>query len=89
LVTILKILCRYSYDVTGRNKEVNQFNGKIIYKFGEESASRLGASVEYGGHILIPKKWNPLRALRTKQGNGMLKPNLLLLSITRECRRRI
>ncbi|WP_264619415.1 hypothetical protein [Flavobacterium sp. 7A] len=40
---------RYSYDVTGRNKEVNQFNGKVIYKFGEKSASRLGVSVEYGG----------------------------------------
>ncbi|MGO4816932.1 hypothetical protein [Flavobacterium sp. W22_SRS_FP1] len=40
---------RYSYDIAGRNKEVNQFNGKIIYKFGKESASRLGASVEYGG----------------------------------------
>jgi hypothetical protein len=40
---------RYSYDVTGRNKEVNQFNGKIIYKFGKESASRLGVSAEYGG----------------------------------------
>jgi hypothetical protein len=40
---------RYSYDIAGRNKEVNQFNGKIIYKFGKESTSRLGASVEYGG----------------------------------------
>nr|WP_245891719.1 hypothetical protein [Flavobacterium faecale] len=40
---------RYSYDVTGRNKEVNQFNGKFIYKFGEKSASRVGVSVEYGG----------------------------------------
>ncbi|WP_366184149.1 hypothetical protein [Flavobacterium ovatum] len=40
---------RYSYDVTGRNKEVNQFNGKIIYKFGKESSSKLGVSVEYGG----------------------------------------
>ena len=39
---------RYSYDVAGRNKEVNQFNGKISYKFGKESASILGASVEYG-----------------------------------------
>jgi hypothetical protein len=40
---------RYSYDITGRNKEVNQFNGKLIYKFGKESASRLGVSLEYGG----------------------------------------
>ena len=40
---------RYSYDVTGRNKEVNQVNGKFIYKFGKESASKLGVSLEYGG----------------------------------------
>ncbi|TXD49304.1 hypothetical protein [Polaribacter sp. IC073] len=40
---------RYSYDVAGRNKEINQFNGKFLYKFGEKSASRLGASVQYGG----------------------------------------
>lgn len=40
---------RYSYDITGRNKEVNQFNGKFIYKFGKESNNRLGVSLEYGG----------------------------------------
>jgi len=40
---------RYSYDIAGRNKEANQFNGKIIYKFGKETASKLGVSVEYGG----------------------------------------
>lgn len=40
---------RYSYDIAGRNKEANQFNGKISYKFGKESASKLGVSVEYGG----------------------------------------
>lgn len=40
---------RYSYDVAGRNKEVNQLNGKISYKFGEEFKSKLGASIEYGG----------------------------------------
>ena len=40
---------RYSYDVVGRNKEVNQVNGKIIYKFGEKVLSRLGLSAQYGG----------------------------------------
>ena len=40
---------RYSYDIAGRNKEVNQFNGKIIYKFGSESTNRLGLSLQYGG----------------------------------------
>ncbi len=40
---------RYSYDIAGRNKEVNQFNGKIAYKFGEETKSKFGVSLEYGG----------------------------------------
>ncbi|WP_298525637.1 hypothetical protein [uncultured Christiangramia sp.] len=40
---------RYSYDVVGRNKEVNQFNGKLIYKFGDFIKNRLGTSVQYGG----------------------------------------
>ena len=40
---------RYSYDISGRNKEVNQLNGKFIYKFGNEYKSRLGVSLEYGG----------------------------------------
>lgn len=40
---------RYSYDVTGRNKEINQFNGKVIYRFGDKSTNRLGVSAQYGG----------------------------------------
>ncbi|PKD20415.1 hypothetical protein APR41_14150 [Salegentibacter salinarum] len=40
---------RYSYDVVGRNKEVNQFNGKFVYKFGDKAANRLGVSAQYGG----------------------------------------
>ena len=40
---------RYAYDVVGRNKEVNQLNGKLVYKFGENVMHRLGASAEYGG----------------------------------------
>ena len=40
---------RYSYDVVGRNKEVNQFNGKLIYKTGEDFKQRFGTSVQYGG----------------------------------------
>lgn len=39
---------RYSYDVVGRNKEVNQANAKIIYK-PENGLHRIGASVQYGG----------------------------------------
>ena len=40
---------RYSYDVVGRNKEVNQVNGKLIYKFGDSIKNRLGFSAQYGG----------------------------------------
>lgn len=40
---------RYSYDIAGANKEVNQLNGKFIYKWGSGSASRLGFSAQYGG----------------------------------------
>ncbi|MFV8224762.1 hypothetical protein [Christiangramia aquimixticola] len=40
---------RYSYDVVGRNKEVNQINGKLIYKFGDSIKNRLGVSAQYGG----------------------------------------
>jgi len=40
---------RYSYDVAGRNKEVNQLNLKGIYKFGDEFKQQLGASVMHGG----------------------------------------
>ncbi|MCP9201247.1 hypothetical protein MKO06_15155 [Gramella sp. GC03-9] len=40
---------RYSYDIVGRNKEVNQFNGKLIYKTGEQFQQRIGASAQYGG----------------------------------------
>lgn len=40
---------RYSYDIAGRNKEINQFNGKFIYKFGDEILHRIGFSGQYGG----------------------------------------
>ncbi|UZH56845.1 hypothetical protein JRG66_11440 [Salinimicrobium tongyeongense] len=39
---------RYSYDVAGRNKEINQFNGKFIYKFGGNVLQRIGFSAQYG-----------------------------------------
>lgn len=40
---------RYSYDVAGRNKEVNQGNAKLVYKYGETVKHKLGTSVMYGG----------------------------------------
>ncbi len=44
---------RYAYDVgslgnTYRNKELNQFNAKVNYKFGKTVKSKLGASAQYG-----------------------------------------
>ena len=40
---------RYSYDVSGRNKETNQGNVKLSYKLGDEKRSTLEASAMYGG----------------------------------------
>lgn len=40
---------RYSYDVAGRNKEVNQINLKAVYKYGEIYKHQVGASIMYGG----------------------------------------
>ncbi len=40
---------RYSYDVVGRNKEVNQVNAKLVYKFGDSIKNRVGISTQYGG----------------------------------------
>lgn len=40
---------RYSYDVAGTNKEINQGNIKAVYKWGEIFKSQLGFSGQYGG----------------------------------------
>jgi len=40
---------RYSYDVVGRNKEVNQINGKLIWKPLSDNTHKIGFSGEYGG----------------------------------------
>ncbi len=45
---------RYAYDVGSlgdgsyRNKELNQFNAKVNYKFGKSLKSKFGASLQYG-----------------------------------------
>ncbi|TRO65475.1 porin [Christiangramia sabulilitoris] len=39
---------RYGYDIVGRNKEINQFNGKIIYKPESLKDHRIGVSAKYG-----------------------------------------
>lgn len=40
---------RYSYDFSGKNKEVNQLNLRANYKFGETIKHRPGVSLQYGG----------------------------------------
>jgi len=40
---------RYSYDVVGNNKEVNQINGKILYKPRLDNMHKIGLSAAYGG----------------------------------------
>lgn len=39
---------RYGYDVGGRNKEINQWNAQVIYKFGVTSKNQVGLSGEFG-----------------------------------------
>lgn len=40
---------RYSYDFSGRNKEVNQFNLRFNYKLNGAAKQLLGTSLQYGG----------------------------------------
>lgn len=39
---------RYGYDIAGRNKEMNQFNVQLIYKFGSRPKQRAGVSAQFG-----------------------------------------
>lgn len=39
---------RYGYDVAGRNKEINQWNARVVYKFGQHCRNRAGVSGEFG-----------------------------------------
>lgn len=39
---------RYGYDVGGRNKGINQFNGQLFYKWGDNVRQKIGASAEFG-----------------------------------------
>lgn len=39
---------RYGYDVAGRNKEINQFNAQLFYKWGDRVRQRVGISAEFG-----------------------------------------
>lgn len=40
---------RYGYDIAGRNKEINQVNGYLNYKFGTAVRHHIGASGLFGG----------------------------------------
>ncbi len=39
---------RYGYDVAGRNKEINQGNVQVVYKYGEVFRQKAGLSAEFG-----------------------------------------
>ena len=39
---------RYGYDVAGRNKEINQFNGQLFYKWGGAITQKAGISAQFG-----------------------------------------
>jgi len=40
---------RYNYDFSGRNQEINQFNLRCNYKFGNTVKHQFGSSLQYGG----------------------------------------
>ncbi|MCH4823389.1 OprO/OprP family phosphate-selective porin [Gramella lutea] len=40
---------RYAYDIVGRNKEIHQFNAKIVYKPLKDPSHKIGVSGQYGG----------------------------------------
>ena len=49
---------RFAYDIAGRNKEVNQGNFKVDYKFDKERKSNLSAFGQYGGlYNVITRKF--------------------------------
>lgn len=52
---------RYSYDVTGRNKENNQLDLKLVRRLGDSLAHKLGISVQGGLLYNIDTKRNGTR----------------------------
>lgn len=49
---------RYGYDVAGRNKEINQWNARGVYKFGNQSPQQVGLSAEFGQLYNIDTRQN-------------------------------
>ena len=69
---------RYSYDIAGANKEINQVNLKFLYKWGEEFRSRIGLSGQYGGlYNLETKKTGDHYGLAAHYEVGFSKWNLM------------
>ncbi len=63
---------RYSYDLSGRNKEINQLNLKFAYKFGKEKSSNLNLSLMYGGIYNIVRQTQGNRYAVAVAGNFKL-----------------
>ena len=40
---------RYSYDFSGKNREINQINLRFNYKIGGDFIQKIGTSIQYGG----------------------------------------
>ena len=40
---------RYAYDISGRNREINQVNIRFNYKLGQSAKHVLGTTLQYGG----------------------------------------
>lgn len=52
---------RYGYDVAGRNKEINQLNGQVIFKYGETFRQKAGISGEFGQLYNLDTRHNGTR----------------------------
>jgi hypothetical protein len=74
---------RYSYDVSGRNKEVNQANLKVAYNFGTNNTSHLSFSAMYGGlYNIVTNKMGDHSALAVGYRYSGKKIGLKLQALT-------
>lgn len=53
---------RFSYDIGGENREVNQGNARIVYKWGQHFKQKLGASALLGGLYNVNTENTTLRS---------------------------
>ncbi len=74
---------RFSYDVGGENREVNQGNVRAVYKWGQNFKQGLGASVLLGGLYNVDTKNTSLRSsVGAHYTLGYKNLNLKLMALT-------